>query len=95
MERAEQAANIRYGGELIMSPRWHGFIEGYQQAEKDLTEWHDPKEPPKHTDNVLLKLKDNHLGIIFYSVGSYYSGIYNHPYLEQRPTVIGWREIHE
>lgn len=42
MERAEQAANIRYGGELIMSPRWHGFIEGYQQAEKDLAlSWED------------------------------------------------------
>lgn len=42
MSRAEYEANIRYGGELVMSPRWHGFIEGYEQAEKHLTlTWED------------------------------------------------------
>lgn len=44
MSRAEYEANIRYGGELVMSPRWHGFIEGYEQAEKYLTlTWEDIK----------------------------------------------------
>lgn len=95
MTRAEEAAKKAYPNGLYIPDLRRAFRQGYRQAEKDLTAWHDPKDPPKHTDNVLLKLKDNHLGIIFYSVGSYYSGIYNHPYLEQRPTVIGWREIHE
>lgn len=44
MSRAEYEANIKYGGELVMTPRWHGFIEGYEQAEKHFTlTWEDIK----------------------------------------------------
>lgn len=71
------------------------FIDGAQSEHAELTKWHDPKEPPNHTNHILLKLKDRHFENIFYSVGTFYDGVFNHQFQSQYADIIGWRDIHE
>lgn len=34
-----------------------GFMAGAHSEREELLRWHDPKEPPSHTNTVLLKLE--------------------------------------
>ena len=72
-----------------------GYILGEQSKQEELTRWNDPKEPPKHAKQILLKLKDRHFENIFYSVGTFYDGVFNHQFQFQYADIIGWRDIHE
>lgn len=103
MTRAEQAANIKYPNEdFQFTPRWIGFIDGYEQAERDFTEWHDPKDPPPQRKVVLLKYKirikegKEYKERTVCRTGYYIFDEYVcHDRCMELYRVKGWREIHE
>ena len=92
MKRAEEAASKAYGGVPQLR---RAFINGYEQAEKDLTEWNSPDDIPDTNRLVLIKINN----YPEYAVG-YYNGnrdIWNCPsfYEINSAGFVGWREIHE
>ena len=101
MTRAEKAALAKYPNVKYAPLGFDGnterffFIEGYEQAEKDLTEWHDPKEPPTDGREVLLKIRTDE--DVRYDVGFYFDGWewYGAMIHDDDSNVLGWREIHE
>lgn len=98
MKRAEEVANelfprcIDEPDSFTESVGRQAAIDGYEQAEKDLTRWNSPNDHPKRGTDVLVK--QNAYPGIRYIVG-YWSGVCFYNSFNDRKiiNVIGWREI--
>lgn len=74
------------------------FVGGAKVQYQLLTKWNDPKQPPTHSNEVLIKYYCGTGGGEFHIVGSYENGKWKTPldYLDEKyDAILGWREIHE
>ncbi len=89
------------GGHVLMENAERAVEIAEQEAEErirtELTRWHDPKEPPTHENEVLVKYTCGTGGCEFYIVAYYSNGEWQAPNntLDEYDTILGWREIHE
>ena len=70
------------------------FIAGSESERAEMTRWHDPKDLPERSRDVLLKLRYEADAEPSYTVG-YWNGGYYGDVLGLDAKIIGWREIHE
>ncbi len=76
------------------------FIGGAKVQYQLLTKWNDPKQPPTHSNDVLIKYHCGTGGCDFFIVAYYSNGKWKTPfapdYLDEKyDKILGWREIHE
>lgn len=94
-ERAENYACQRH---VLMNSTnraaCYGYIAGAYSEREELLRWHDPKELPNHTKQVLLKL-ENEDGCVRYTVRRFMFGRVWGRLLPMGYSVCGWRPIHE
>lgn len=92
----EKAAD--YAAHANLQNNQFAFIAGAMSEHEELTRWHDPKQPPTHSNEVLIKYYCGTGGGEFYIVGCYYKGKWKTPLNtldETYDKILGWREIHE
>lgn len=103
-KEAEQVFDDRFSEESYSSHKQSflcGFAEGVEFAQKELSEWHLPDEPPESFVDVLLKVRKDYGGIS-YEIGIYrcrthiYPGkihYYQYHDMNINDEVIGWKPI--
>lgn len=101
-ERAEDYANRETlyveCGEYSDRTIVEAYVQGATDERALLTEWHDPKEPPKEEYmTILLRFRYNkHIQRYMYCTGFYGSGLF---VVDDRNfnanNITGWRYIHE
>lgn len=98
-ERAKEYMEQVYveGNEIYESELHTAFCDGANSEHEELTRWNSPDCPPDNDRQILLKVKTDFSGKIYYKVGSFINGDYCESYSGRplRTKHIGWREIHE
>ncbi|MCH5332001.1 MAG: hypothetical protein J1E33_06315 [Alistipes sp.] len=100
-ERAVEFVNILMSenecSDLLRELLKETYIAAATDERALLTEWHDPKEPPKEGAELLLKIlmPVDEGDIRTYAVGDYIRNEFIMPNTYAGAKVLGWRYIHE
>lgn len=100
-ERAKEYAKMICSGlkESDIEGVYEDFLAGAESEHKELTKWNSPDNPPKHTNQILIKVNGG------FQIGQYFDEKYVKDLgfcgwiikgqIASDTSIIGWREIHE
>lgn len=76
---------------------YSAFCDGAESEHEELTRWNSPDNAPDNDRQILLKVKTNFVGKVYYKIGSFIDGDYceSHSGKPLRVELLGWREIYE